>query len=72
LAAAFTGADGGAPVAQIGATVYGSRFNQTIAAVLPGIPILSVLVGSGSPTAYSQALNINQIPALGTITLVLA
>jgi len=72
LATAFTGADGGAPVAQIGATVYGSRFNQTIAGVLPGIPILSVLVGSGSPTAYSQALNINQIASLGTITLVLA
>ena len=73
LATAFTGADGGAPVAQIGATVYGSRFYTTIAQVLPpGVVILSVLIGTGSPTGNSQALNINQISSLGTVTLVLA
>jgi hypothetical protein len=73
LITAFTGADGGAPVAQIGATVYGSRFNSTIQALLPtGVVILGVQVSTGSSWANSQAMQINQVPALGTITLVLA
>ena len=73
LAQAFTGADGGAPVAQIGATVYGSRFYSTIAGILPaGVTILSVQVSTGSSWANSQAMNINQVPALGTVSLVLA
>ena len=72
LAMAFTGADGGAPAAGIGATVYGSRYFQTINQILPGVAILSVLVGSGAPTANSQPLNINQFPSIGTITLTLA
>jgi hypothetical protein len=73
LVTAFSGADGGAPVAQIGATVYGSRFYQTILGILPaGVTVLNVLVGSGSPTAYSQAMQVNQIPSLGNISLVLA
>ena len=73
LLAAFAGTDGGVPVAQIGATVYGSRFYSTIAGLMPlGTTILSVLVGTGSPTGNSAPMNINQIPALGNITLVLA
>lgn len=69
LGQAFTGADGG-PAAGIGATIYASRFYQTIAAILPGVSIISVLVGSGSPTANSMTVQINQFPVLGTITLV--
>ena len=73
LAMAFTGADGGAPVAQIGATVYGSRFYSTIAGILPaGVVVLGVQVSTGSGWANSQAMNINQVPSLGTISLVLA
>lgn len=72
LVMAFSGADGGVPVAAIGATVYASRFFQTINQILPGINILSVLVGTGTPTQTSQLLNINQFPSIGTITLVLA
>ena len=71
LALAFTGADGGSPVAQIGATVYASRFYTTVAQVIPGASIISVLIGTGTPSATQVATNINQIPSLGTITLVL-
>ena len=72
LGTAFNGTDGGVPVSQIGATVFASRFYSTIAAILPGVTCLNVQVSSGSSFGYSQAININQIPTLGTITLVLA
>jgi hypothetical protein len=53
--------------------VYGSRFYSTISQILPaGVTILSVLVGTGTPNANSVGTNINQIPSLGTITLVTA
>lgn len=68
LVMAITGADGGNP-AHIGANVYGSRFYQTINQILPGVPIVSVQVGSGTPNQNVQALNANQFPSIGTITL---
>jgi hypothetical protein len=71
LGQAFSGDDGGAPVAAIGATVYSSRFYTTVVGLLPGVSIVSILVGTGSPTLNSQAININQIPSLGAVTLVL-
>lgn len=71
LSTAFSGLDGGAP-AGIGRTVYGSRFYQTINQLLPGINIISVLVGTGTPASAQQTINNNQYPTLGTITLVLA
>jgi len=71
LVQAFTGADGGAPQ-RIGQTVYASRFYPTIQQLLPGVSILSVQVGTGTPAAASQTLNINQVPSLGAITLTLA
>ncbi len=68
LVMAFTGADGGSP-AHIGGSVYGSRFYPTIAQILPGVPIVSVLVSGGSSFSNVQGLNANQIPSIGTITL---
>jgi uncharacterized phage protein gp47/JayE len=59
-------------VSQIGATVYASRFYTTIAQVIPGASIVSVLIGTGSPTLSQVPVNINQIPVMGTITRVLA
>ena len=70
LVTAFTGADGG-PALRIGGTIYSSRFYTTIAALLPGVSIVSVAVGTGSPSSNSQSLNIDQYPVIGTITLVL-
>jgi hypothetical protein len=72
LQTAFSGNDGYAPVSQIGVTVYASRFYTTIAQVIPGASIVSVLIGTGSPTLSQVPVNINQIPVMGTITLVLA
>jgi len=72
LVMAFNGKDGGAPAASIGATIYGSRFFSTINQLLPGVNILSVLVGTGTPAATSQGLNINQFPVIGNVTLTLA
>lgn len=72
LAQAFTGADGLAPLdAQIGGAVYASRFYPTIAQILPGIAVVNVQVGTGATSGNSVALNINQTPALGVITLIL-
>lgn len=72
LAMAFSGADGLAPASQIGATVFASRFYPTVAQILPGAAIVNIQVGTGTPSAYSQAININQLPVLGTVSLVLA
>jgi len=75
LPASFAGTDGLPAVSQIGATVYGSRFYPQIAATLPGISILGVVVSNGGipPGAAGPLqvpININQIPILGTITVV--
>jgi hypothetical protein len=72
LPTAFSGADGLPPVSQIGVAAYASRFYPTIAQAIPGASIVSVLIGTGSPTLSQLAININQIPVIGTITLVLA
>lgn len=71
LGAGFTGADGGASAA-IGATFYNSRLYPLIASLLPGVAVLGVQVGTGTPGANYQALNINQYPVLGTVTVAFA
>jgi uncharacterized phage protein gp47/JayE len=70
LAMAFSGADGLPPLnAQIGGVIYASRLYPTIASILPGIAILNVQVGTGGSLGSSLALNINQTPVMGSITL---
>jgi hypothetical protein len=71
LGMAFNGNDGLTPAAAIGATVYSSRFYPTIAQILPGAAVVNLLIGTGTPAGYSQAININQLPTLGTVTVVL-
>lgn len=70
LPLAFSGLDGYPPVSQIGATVFASRFYTTVAQTIPGASIVSILVGTGSPTLSQQPININQIPVIGTVTVV--
>lgn len=70
LPLAFSGLDGYPPVSQIGATVFASRFYTTVAQTIPGASIVSILVGTGSPTLSQQPININQIPIIGTINVV--
>lgn len=71
---AFTGADGGAPVQQIGATVFGTRFFSSISAAFVNPQVVSVLVNTSpnftsNPT--SVPININQIPVYGAVSVVL-
>ena len=70
---AFAGEDGQTAVgSQIGYTVYSSRFYSGIAAALPGVAILGVQLGTGTPSGYSQSLTLDQIPTLGTVALELS
>jgi hypothetical protein len=71
LGDAFTGADGLA-AATIGGTFYNSRLYALVSALLPGVGVLGVLVGSGTPSNVYQTLNMNQYPVLGTVTVVYA
>lgn len=67
LAAAFTGADGFAPVSAIGQTTFSSRFYSTVAALLPGVNIVSILVSNSSSFTSSSTqvtCPINQIPTM--------
>lgn len=65
---ALSGADG-KPAAQIGSTVYASRFYSGIA--LLGVEIIDILIGtsSGSETANTVAVNIDQMPTFGGQTV---
>lgn len=72
IASAFVGGDG-QPRARIGATIFASRFYSAVAAVGPFVQILSVLVGTSSPTLTSVSVGIDQAPtvALSDITVTL-
>jgi hypothetical protein len=74
IVTAFTGLDGLQPVSQIGATVFASRFYPTVAALIPGASITSVLVNtlnSFTSSNQSVSVNINQIPTFAQVSLVL-
>ncbi|WP_313622827.1 baseplate J/gp47 family protein [Achromobacter sp.] len=60
---AFNGVDGGQR-ARIGSTIYASRFYASISALSPGVSILSLLLGSGAPTAASVVVPINRRPTV--------
>jgi hypothetical protein len=71
---AFTGADGGIPASQIGATVFGSRFFGSISSVITNPQIVSVLVNTSAVftnNPVSVPININQIPVYGAVSVVL-
>lgn len=74
LQGAFAGLDGLNPVGyEIGKTLYSSRFYPAIAAALPTVAILGIKLGTGAtPTQYSQALTLKQIPRLGSVVIDLA
>ena len=72
ITSAFVGGDG-QPRARIDATIFASRFYSAVAAVGPFVQILSVLVGTSSPTLTSVAVGVDQAPtvALSDITVTL-
>lgn len=73
IIAAFNGADGGQR-ARIGSVIYASRFYAPISLLSPSVSILSLLLGSVSPTAPSLTVPINRRPTVSaadiSVTLV--
>lgn len=71
--ASFTGADGTGRV-KIGSELLASKFYPGIIAIGPTVSVLSVLVGTSTPTATSVLVGIDQVPTLDlddiTVTLV--
>ncbi len=60
---AFNGGDGGQR-ARIGSTIYASRFYASISVLSPAVSILSLLLGSATPSAASLAVPINRRPTV--------
>jgi len=72
---AFTGEDGGfvdvAIDSLIGGTIYSSQFYPAVTAALPTVGVASIAIGlSISPSDYVLELNLDQIPVLGSISVV--
>lgn len=72
ILAAFSGADGGTR-ARIGGTVFASRYYAPVALLGAWAQIISVKVGTSTPTLDDVVVNINQVPTAiaANITLVL-
>lgn len=60
---AFNGADGGQR-ARIGSTIYASRFYAPVSLLSPSVSILSLLLGTSTPTAPSLTVPINRRPTI--------
>ncbi|MGB3434888.1 baseplate J/gp47 family protein [Achromobacter sp.] len=63
IADAFNGGDGGQR-ARIGSTIYASRFYAPISVLSPVVSILSLLLGSATPSAASLVVPINRRPTV--------
>lgn len=63
IIAAFNGADGGQR-ARIATTLYASRFYGPVSAISPTVQILSLLIGSDTPTHASVAVGVDQAPTI--------
>lgn len=64
IIATFTGADGGTRV-RIGSLLLASKFYTGVINVAPGVvSVLSILLGSDTPTHTSQLIGINQAPTV--------
>lgn len=60
---AFNGADGGQR-ARIGATIFASRFYAPVSAVSPVASILSLLIGTVTPTLPSLTVGVDEAPTV--------
>ncbi len=63
IIATFTGADGGSRV-RIGSLLLASKFYPAIIALGPQVSLLSVLLGSATPTLTQQLIGVDQAPAV--------
>jgi hypothetical protein len=73
IIATFTGADGGTRV-RIGSLLLASKFYPGVIRIGPEVSVLSILLGSVTPTLTSQLIGIDQAPTVDaadiTVTLV--
>lgn len=63
IIAAFTGADGSQRV-RIGSLLLAAKFYGPVAAIGPEVSVLSILLGSATPTLTSQLIGIDQYPTV--------
>lgn len=63
IIAAFTGANGGTRV-RIGALLLASKFYPGIIAIGPEVSVLSILLGSATPTLTAQLIGVDQAPTV--------
>lgn len=63
IIAAFNGQDGGSR-ARIASTIYASRYVGGVASIGPAVSVVSLLIGTSSPTLNSVAVGIDQVPTL--------
>lgn len=63
IIATFTGADGGTRV-RIGALLLASKFYPGVIKIGPEVSVLSILLGSVTPTLTSQLIGIDQAPTV--------
>lgn len=73
IVAAFVGADGGTRV-RIGSLLLASKFYGPVQAIGPEVSVLSILLGSSTPTLTNQLIGVDQAPTVVasdiTVTLV--
>lgn len=65
IVAAFTGADGSQRV-RIGSLLLASKFYQAVQAIGNEVSVLSILLGSSTPTLTSQLIGVDQAPTVVT------
>lgn len=65
IVAAFNGADGSNRV-RIGSLLLASKFYGPVTAIGPEVSVLSILLGSSTPTLNSQLIGIDQAPTVQT------
>lgn len=63
IVASFNGTDGSARV-RIGSLLLASKFYGAVQAIGPEVSVLSILLGSSTPTATSQQIGIDQAPTI--------
>ncbi|WP_179280547.1 baseplate J/gp47 family protein [Bordetella genomosp. 1] len=66
---AFNGVDGGQR-ARIGSIIYASRFYAPVSLISPALSILSLLIGTSTPTAPSVTVNIDRRPTVSADDIV--
>ncbi|OYV46704.1 MAG: hypothetical protein B7X10_04780, partial [Burkholderiales bacterium 21-58-4] len=68
---AFAGEDGG-PSAQIGATMYASRFYAAVSAVDPNCEVVSIQIGTTTANQNYLPFNIDQMPTISASNIAIS